>query len=314
MEFAELFTQGARQVLPLAWAKGLTSYFDYAGENVELLVPDSRLRAAIHRMLLGMTDALDAGFLMFTAEAEPPVEGVCRLLIHAAGTGSVSAQLAAVVERLRLAPVLDANRDAPLRQRKAVGVCPTTGGALQFVDAGADGLVLSLETHVQAVAFPDGFEHGARAADAAVWLVSPKPGRTDSVERRLRRLGWRARRFASLQEATSLLLGGALPADEVPMMLIAAEDDGFELSSMERVATAFPGITVVLGVLLGSTSLKARDHTPVDIRVLPWSPRELERLTVRVDRRLSNDEARETSPTPFYVRTSTTYWWWTTAM
>lgn len=86
------------------------------------------------------------------------------------------------------------------------------------------------------------------------------------------------------------------------MMIIAAEDDGFELSSMERMATAFPGITVVLGVLLGSTSLRARDHTPVDIRVLPLSPRELERLTVRVDRRLSNDEARETSPAPFYVQ------------
>lgn len=302
MEFAELFSESARQVLPRAWGKGLTSYFDYSGARVELLVSDASLRAAIHRILLAVTDSLDAGFLMFTAEAGPPDDGICRLVIHAAGTGAVSKELDAILERLELRPLPTAQGAEPQRQRKAVGVCPATGGTVEFIDAGLDGLVLSVETHVRAVAMPNRVEHGARAVDATAWLVSPGPGRLDSVERRLRHLGWQTRRFASLQDAASLLFGGTVPAASAPMMLVAAEVDGSELPSMEEVATAFPAITAVLGVLSGSTSLKAREHTRVDIRVLPLSPGELERFTLRVDRRLSNEEARETSPSPFYVQ------------
>lgn len=280
----------------------MTSYFDCAGPRVELLVSDASLRSAIHRILLGMTDSLDEGFLMFTAEVQAPVNGICGLEIHAAGTGVVSAELKAVLERLQLQPAIAGPTDEPWRQWTAVGVCPATGGKVQFVDAGRDGLVLSIDTQVQAVLLPDGFGHGARAVDATAWLVSPGTGRLDSVERRLRNLGWRARRFASLQEATSLLLGGGLAADSAPMLLIAAEVDGTELQPMERVAMAFPGITTVLGVISGSASLKAREHTQVDIRVLPLSPGELERFTLRADRRLSNEEARLTAPSPFYVR------------
>ncbi|WP_082536498.1 MULTISPECIES: response regulator [unclassified Roseateles] len=302
MEFAELFAQGARLVLPLAWAKGLTSYFDYSGPSVELLVPDASLRAAIHRILLGMTDCFEAGFLMFTAEAAIPMGGKSLLVIRAAGTGTVSSGLDEVLQRLQLQPLSIATVDGRQRTVKARGVCPATGGRVLFTDARRDGLALSVHTHVAVAQLPDGAEHHARASDAAAWLVSPRPGRLDSVDRRLRRLGWQTRRFPSLEKASALLLSGALSSDVMPMMLVAAEIDGAELTLMEKVAAALPGVSVVLAVLAGSVTLKARERTPVDIRVLPLSPGELERFTLRVDRVLSNDEARQTSPSPFYAQ------------
>ena len=302
MQFSELFTQGARLVLPVAWAKGLTSYFDYSGANVELLVPDAGLRAAIHRILLGMTDCFDAGFLMFTGEATPPSDGMSRLVIRAAGTGSVSTALDDVLRRLQLQAESMATVDGKSRTVKAHGVCPATGGRVQFTDAGRDGLALSVETHAQVALMPDAAEHHAYAGDAGAWLVSSRPGRLDSVDRRLRRHGWQTRKFPSLEDATALLLSGTLTVDTAPMLFVAAEIDGSELSSMEEVASALPGVSMVLGVLAGSESLKARERTPVDIRVLPLSPAELERFTLRADRALSNDEARQTAPSPFYVQ------------
>lgn len=302
MEFAELFTQGARLVLPLAWAKGLTSYFDYSGSRVELLVPDASLRAAIHRILLGMSDCFDSGFLMFTAEAAPPKDGKSRLAIRAAGTGSVSVALGDVLQRLQLKTVSIPTVDGKQRTLKAQGVCPATGGAVHFTDAGRDGLELSVETHVAVAQLPEGAEHHARASDAAAWLVSNQPGRLDSVDRRLRRLGWQTRRFSSLDDASALLRSGTLPDELMPMMLVAAEVEGTELRYLEKLTRTVSGPHTVLAVLVGSDTLKAREHTPVDIRVLPLSPAELERFTLRVDRALSNEEARQTTPSPFYVQ------------
>ncbi|RYE81688.1 MAG: response regulator [Oxalobacteraceae bacterium] len=302
MQFSELFTQGARLVLPIAWNKGLTSYFDYSGANVELLVPDAGLRAAIHRILLGMTDCFDSGFLMLTGEATPPTDGMSQLVIRAAGTGAVSTALDDVLRRLQLQAESMVTVDGKSRTVKAHGVCPATGGRVQFTDAGKDGLALSVETHALVALMPDTAEHHAHAADAGAWLVSPRPGRLDSVDRRLRRHGWQTRKFLSLKDASALLMSATLSTDAVPMMLIAAELDGSELSLLEQVAKTSPGVSAVLGVLAGSESLKARERTPVDIRVLPLSPAELERFTLRADRALSNDEARQTAPSPFYVQ------------
>lgn len=302
LEFAELFTQGARLVLPLAWAKGLTSYFDYSGPRVELLVPDASLKAAIHRILLGMSDCFDSGFLMFTAEAAPPKDGKSRLAIRAAGTGAVSPALGDVLQRLQLKSVSVATVDGHQRTVKAQGVCPATGGTVHFTDAGRDGLELSVETHVAVAQMPDGAEHHARASDAAAWLVSNQPGRLDSVDRRLRRLGWQTRRFPSLDDVSAMLQSGSLADELMPMMVVAAEVERTELRSLERLAKSVPGLHTVLSVLVGSDTLKAREHTPVDIRVLPLSPGELERLTLRVDRALTKDEARRTRPSPFYVQ------------
>lgn len=103
MEFSELFTQSARDVLPHARRKGLVAYFDYRGPRLELHEPGPYLRAGIHRILLGIVDCFESGFVMFSAEVEPPVFGCSSIVIHAAGSGSSPpADVTSVLQRLHL--------------------------------------------------------------------------------------------------------------------------------------------------------------------------------------------------------------------
>lgn len=291
MEFSELFTQSARDVLPYARRKGLVAYFDYRGPHLELHDPGPYLRAGIHRILLGIVDCFESGFVMFSAEVEPPVYGRSSIVIHAAGTGvHRPSDVVGVLQRLQLvseeAEGLVARADAP---------CPVTAGSVQFVDAGLDGLVISLGGEVAAE--EAAFEHLPNAAGSVAWLVSPLPGALDSVETRLRQLGWHVVTFERLEEAVA-----ATSATRAPMLMIAAEHDGQELPLLEQIAQALPSLWTVLAVVSGSDTLRLRRQCPVDIRVLPLSPLELERFTAHVDTRTSTALSRLTSPTPLYVQ------------
>ena len=294
MEFSELFTQSARDVLPYARKKGLVTYFDCRGPRLELNDPGPYLRAGIHRILLGIVDCFQSGFVMFSAEVEPPVFGRSSIVIHAAGTGaSRHAGVVGVLQRIQLLPE-DADTDQGLVPR-AEGVCPATGGSVQFVDAGQNGLVLSLTGEVAAEELP--FEHSPDAAGTVAWLVSPLPGALDSVEMRLRQLGWHVVTFERLHDAAL-----AASTAQAPMLLIVAEHSGQELPLLEQIAQALPSLWTVLAVVSGSDSLRFRGQYPVDIRVLPLSPLELERFTAHVDERTSTALSRLSSPTPLYVQ------------
>jgi len=296
MEFSELFTQSARDVLPHARRKGLVTYFDCRGPRLELHDPGPYLRAGIHRILIGIVDCFDAGFVMFSAEVERPVFGRSSIVIHAAGTGaSRPAEVVGVLQRLQLVTE-DAAADGVLMPR-ADGPCPATGGLVQFVDAGRDGLVISLTGELAAEELP--FEHVPDAGGAPAWLVSPLPGTLDSVEMRLRQLGWQVRSFERLEDAAA-----ALTSSPAPMLMLVAEHGGRELPLLEHIARASPSLWPVLAVVAGSDSLRSRQHCPVDIRVLPLSPLELERFTAHVDTRTSTAMSRLTSPAPLYVQES----------
>jgi CheY-like chemotaxis protein len=296
MEFSELFTQGAREVLPLARRKGLVAYFDCRGPRLELDDPGPYLRAGIHRILLGIVDCFESGFVMFSAEVEPPVYGRSSIVIHAAGTGtSHPADVAGVLQRLEL----DSEAADPAQglAARAQGPCPATAGLVQFVDAGRDGLVISLSGEVAAQELP--FEHPPDAAGAVAWLVSPLPGALDSVETRLRQLGWHVMSFERLDEAAA-----TTAATAAPMLMLVAEYDSQELPLLEQIAQALPSVWTVLAVVAGSDTLRQRRQSPVDIRVLPLSPLELERFTAHVDIRISTAQSRLTSPAPLYVQES----------
>jgi len=296
MEFSELFTQSARDVLPHARRKGLVTYFDYRGPRVELHDPGPYLRAGIHRILLGIVDCFETGFVMFSAEVEPPVFGRSNIVIHAAGTGSSrAADVVGILQRLQL---LSESADADQGLAPHVqGVCPATSGSVQFVDAGEDGLVISLSGEV-AVEEPP-YEHTPDAAGTVAWLVSPLPGALDSVEMRLRQLGWHVVSFERLEDAAA-----ATSTAQVPMLMIVAEHSGQELPLVERIVQALPSLWAVLAVVSGSETLRSRDRCAVDIRVLPLSPLELERFTAHVDIRTSTALSRLTSPAPLYIQES----------
>jgi CheY-like chemotaxis protein len=184
---------------------------------------------------------------------------------------------------------------------EAHGICPGTGGDVTFLNAGAEGLVMSLSMWIPAVEVP-GAEPLPDAAGVTAWLVSPVLGSLDSVHRRLRRLGWRVKSFKSLEEVAALIAAAHQPgAARLPMLLIVSEFTGGELAEMERITAAMPPMWTVLAVLAGSPTLQTRGATSVDVRLLPMSPLELERFTKHVDWRTSTIESRETSPHPLYA-------------
>ncbi|MBI3348808.1 MAG: response regulator [Burkholderiales bacterium] len=296
MEFSELFTQSARDVMPHARRKGLVAYFDCRGPRLELHDPGPYLRAGIHRILLGIVDCFESGFVMFSAEVTPPVFGRSSIVIHAAGTGtSRTTDVVSVLQRLQLIPESVALDQGLVPH--AEGPCPATGGTVQFVDAGHDGLVISLSGEVAATDPP--FEHTPDAAGTAAWLVSTLPGALESVEMRLRQLGWHVTSFERLAAAAD-----ALAAGPAPMLMIVAEHVGDELPLLEQMVQAWPSLWAVLAVVSGSDTLRQRRQCPVDIRVLPLSPLELERFTAHVDTRTSTALSRLTSPSPLYVQES----------
>lgn len=296
MEFSDLFTQSARDVLPHARRKGLVAYFDYRGPRLELHDPGPYLRAGIHRILLGIVDCFESGFVMFSAEVEPPVFGRSSIVIHAAGTGSSRTEdVVGVLQRLHL--VAEGTDPEQGVVPHAESPCPATSGTVQFVDAGQNGLVLSLSGDVAAEEPP--FEHTPDAAGSLAWLVSEWPGALDSVEMRLRQLGWHVMSFERLEDAVA-----ATSSRQTPMLMIVAEHTGQELPQLEQIAQTSPGLWTVLAVVSGSETLRLRRQCPVDIRVLPLSPQELERFTAHVDTRTSTALSRLTSPAPLYVQES----------
>ena len=103
MDFSELFTQGARDILPLARKKNLACCFDCSGSFIDVEQGHDQLRSATHRILLGMVDCLDSGFILLRATADPAQNGSSLVVIHAAGTGVCApAGIDGVLRRLQL--------------------------------------------------------------------------------------------------------------------------------------------------------------------------------------------------------------------
>ena len=171
------------------------------------------------------------------------------------------------------------------------------------MDAGPAGVVISLALSVAAMEVPQAHPP-PDAAGTAAWLVSPIPGALDCLHRRLGHLGWRVSVFASVEHAMALMATRLKNIQEPPGLLIVEESNGTELPRMERIAAALPQVWPVLAVVTGSATVLLRGDTLVDIRCLPFSPRELERFTTHVDCRTSTVETRETSPTPLYAQDS----------
>lgn len=309
MELSELFTESAREVLPLARKKGLVSYFDYDGPCIELHNRDPALRGAIHRVLLALTDCLDSGFLMFCARASEPVDGSSEVTICAAGSGRAASQSCVqdILQRLKMqieppAP-LARSTDLPPRRAsvRATGTCPVIAAEAWFRYDEGEGMILSMTLRLPATLRP-GIEPLPDAAGVMAWLVCAIPGELDSLDARLTRLGWQVRMFGSIDEARARLEAEHALDHPLPMLLVVAESSGAELDEMEAIAAALPAIWCVLAVLAGSPALERRAATAIDIRPLPLSPGELERFTAHVDVRTSTPASLETSPSPLYLQ------------
>lgn len=298
MDLAEMFTESVRRVVPLVRGKDLVNYFDYRGPFVDVDVDEARMQAALHRVLVAMVDAIETGFVMFTADVAFDA-GRAAVTISAAGTGRFAdlARVEGVLQRLALTDIAAAEGGEPQAERQAFGRCPATGAEVWYVEVPGESMVFSWQMDLPAQMLDD--EHEARldARGADAWLVSATEGGLDSLDMRLRRLGWRTSGFADITEVAARL---ASPRAGKPALLLVAESTPAELSLLERLAALEPSIWIVLGVEIGSMSLIVRGSSPVDVRLLPLSPADLMSFTRHVDPRTSTAQSRLSAGAPLY--------------
>jgi CheY-like chemotaxis protein len=301
MDFSELFTESARQVLPLARAKGLVSFFDFRGPNIDLALDGDLMRSAMHRLLLMLTASIDQGFVTLSAEAAFPDTGRCVVTVTAAGTGVFAPDetLAGVLQRHGVSGVDVAGPDLHVEWLESMGTRPTIDVALSLHKMQGEGLAITWQAALPARLIDE--PAPAQADGAQAWLVAAIPGGLDSVEYRLRRQGWHVTVLQSLQEAQARLDTG--PSGGRPMLLMVAESAQATLADLERLTRLSPATWLVLAVLIGSPALQARGTTPVDIRVLPLSRAEIDALARHVDPRSSTARSRQTFPVPQYGQT-----------
>jgi CheY-like chemotaxis protein len=300
MDFSELFTQSARQVLPLARAKGLVSFFDYRGPNIDLAFNGDLVRASLHRLLLTLTELIDQGFLTLSAEAAFLDPEHCAVTVSAAGTGVFvpGHVLKSVLEHHGAGSVRVPGPELHLQWCERLQAQPGIDAALSLRWVQGEGLAITWQAALPARLVDEPVP--AQADGAQAWLVSAIPGGLDSVQYRFRRQGWHVTLLRSLQEAQSLL-DAAAPAG-VPLLLVVAESTDATLTELERLQQLLPATRLVQAVLEGSAALQSRGSTPVDIRVLPLSRAEIEAFARHVDLRFSTASSRGVVPKPRYAQ------------
>lgn len=301
VDFGELFTQSVRHAVPALRERQLLLLFDYEGAGARLRVDAEPLRRAIERLCHAAIEVLDDGFVLFTARVHELQPQGCRVDVAAAATGAfappswrrqvlLSLQLDGVE---RMSDQAVANLAMPVS-----GVCPLTGGTVQYLLDAREGCLFSLSLEGIAGRLLD--EPAPDAQGARAWLVSERDRDQASLERRLQRLGWATRRFDGLLQAQeglrSLAFGHARPS-----LLVAEEGGGLTLEALRRFRRLLPPDTaVVMGVGADSPSLSQGRREPT-VRVTGWplSPAELRQLTRELADR--PPPSGETQPAPLLL-------------
>jgi CheY-like chemotaxis protein len=299
VDFAESFTQSARETVSLAWSRGLLFLFDYRGPFIDIDADPGVMRRAVRRLVDAALALLDDGFIFLSAQVDWNDEGLVDIAISVAGTGhrASDARIDASMQSLGL---LEHPRDDTRieRTRVASGPCPLTGSRVSFAANRSDGILFALDLTVPATLIDD-LTQLPHAEGARAWLVSDSPGTYQSMVRRLQRLGWATATFESAQQARQHLLQ-LKPGMARPSLVIGTESRVLTGQSLVILREALPQRT---HILLATTVERqhADDGSGIERRSWPLSPAELIEMT----RRIHGDAGPytgETLPAPLSAR------------
>ena len=288
--FFDTFTQAARDAMPLLAARRQQLSFDSEGSELTLRGDETGTRSALYRLMCGALELMGSGFVMFTAKADAGAGAGARrhtLTVNLAGSGRLESpeHMAGVLKRLGL--TADAAAPEPTGARavvQAFGLCPNTGGRVTFTCQTGQNILLRLTLDVQPIeSAPPPFANGATA-----WLIDRREIAPAVLERRLQRLGWCVRRFASVTEACRHL--SAPGTENEPDLLLVSDEPPGTRSSVLALRHRVPARTrCVLLVGAGPSMPRQRSGAEsYDIHTEPLSPADLAQAT-----RLAADPAIE---------------------
>lgn len=296
MDFAELFTASARDIVPLARRRRLLFLFDYRGPFVDIAADAAMLREAVQRLAQAALELLDDGFVFMSAQTDwsEPEHADIAISIAATGQRVDDRQLDGVLQRLKL---VERPRDeaAPEGSRVAFGTCPHTGATVSFAANRSDGVLFALDMRVPGVLVDDG-QALPDAEGARAWLICETQGALQSLVRRLQRLGWATATFDSpssaLEQLERLETGMARPS-----LVIGEETAVVSLDAMRALRSVLPRRTqVILGTAIDAPPRSTGDPD-VELRHAPFSPAELIELTHRLHG-LAGPFSGDTMPAP----------------
>jgi hypothetical protein len=234
LDFADLFTDAVRLAAPLTAEKKLAMSFDCRGPTAMVQGDGSALARSVQRLLRGVIDVIDVGFLVFFSQTQMVRPGKCRVTVRAAGTGLLAAdpRIARVLQRLGLAEDGPAAQGDRPRLHRAEGVCPETGATVQFASLPSEGALFSIEWILPAEIDAGPGDERADAAQARAWIIHDDEVAAESLVRRLQRQGWATSKFDGPQPAARRLRAMA-DAHSRPSLLVAVECSSVSPTSVQ---------------------------------------------------------------------------------
>lgn len=279
MDFAELFTRSARELVPLAWQKRLQFLFDFRGPLIDIDAEPAAMHGALQRLSLATLGLVSDGFMFVSAQTDLHEDGTADVSVSITGTGD-RADETRIVEVLQRLGLHERPRPADAvphdHSRVALGHCPITGATVSFAANRIDGLLFALDIAVPARAIDPGAAL-PNAQRARAWLISETPAAYQSLIRRLQRLGWATTSFASVVQAEEQL-GRMSNAMARPALVVATESPTLDAEALQPLRGRLPRAQFILAGTYGSAS---RGAAGIEFRLWPFSPAELHELTRR---------------------------------
>ncbi|RZI85498.1 MAG: response regulator [Rubrivivax sp.] len=279
-ELSNICTVAARRVYPLVKSKGLAFGFDCFHGNA--VIPDSLATAvlcAAYRLSCALIEVLDAGTLSLTADIYTSASGpFLQLVVESCGAlWKDDRGFERVVRRLGL----QCNSTAFLgkcQHQVANGICPTSGGAVEFRQHSVDRLTAQLQLYGALQPKDHVLPPLPNAGGALIWLVNVDPFLTQSWTRRFSRLGWHVSSMASCSEAIS-----SIRRDEPlihPKLVLFPLSKSDELEDVHALRLHLPeSCRSICAVEVGAEALGRSTPHGIELRVLPLSPQHLVTIT-----------------------------------
>jgi len=159
----------------------------------------------------------------------------------------------------------------------ASGICPNTGAAVHFAGDIHEGVLLRAELRY-ARALDDSPNRPDCPPGSRAWIVDARAIGSAMSERRLQRLGWSTRSFASCAEALAEMPeAGRRWLSPPPALLLVVESDGEEVAGASELQRRMPTRTQrVYAAAAGSPTLGSEEGVAgYALHVRPLSPLEL---------------------------------------
>ncbi|HET9642195.1 MAG TPA: response regulator [Burkholderiaceae bacterium] len=280
-ELGELFMHAVRQVLPIARAKGLTCLADCEPLPMPVGVSATELRQSLHALFCAAIDALDSGFIFFSAEMHAAHGGGHLLEVHAAGTGLQASPVVvdSILEELGLRDdILPIEAGAGIRSAR--GICASASGQLSFLSMPPEGVAFALRLPAPLALERSALPEAPRGARA--WILSEEPRWSQLLVRRLQRLGWAVSMLTSTHEAL-LRVKLLRSRSSAPLLVLGLASADVHLEGMEALQAYLPPHSrVVLGMddadHLAEMGASGRP-TGIEVRPFPFSPGDLLQFT-----------------------------------